>query len=644
MSRWKPKPRAPAANADRQSNSIDPAALAEQAEQLLRNGHSAQAESVSRALLARVPDQVTALMILSVICMASGRLAEAEATLRRGVRAHPLVAGFHVALGRLCLDSNRHGEALIFLENCVLLEPDSQDHRVALVALYQTRLFSTFSEASRLALLACLADQTLTHSSLHRAWLSLLRVDPAAAFVLRVFDGAREYESFRAQVTPDFLAAVRDQELLQRGLMRFLAADVAIERGLTFLRRWCLENRHELREWFSLLCELSRYCFLSEYVFDAPEDWSCLRDDQSTAEAVALLAAYTPADGELSDHEMLRLASLSDQACYQDLIRFWLREPREERLIRASIPVLTSITDDISRAVQAQYEENPYPRWTTVGSTTAGGPDAALRGQNKSILFAGCGTGREAVNAALNFPASRIVAIDLSRASLAYGIRKARELGVPNLSFAQADLLALSDHETRYDWIVASGVLHHLEDPEAGLRALLALLRSCGVLRIALYSRLARGAVREARALIRDAGLPATPAGIRAFRRAVLARDGSDAMRAWLTHSYDFYSLSQCRDLVFHVQERDFTLPEIAEILRALGLSVLHVGVRSPVHVSAYRTRFPDDPTATRLENWAVFEALEPALFAGMYDLWLCRESERRHIDPSWLGIATPLD
>ena len=43
-----------------------------------------------------------------------------------------------------------------------------------------------------------------------------------------------------------------------------------------------------------------------------------------------------------------------------------MREPQEEAQLRAAMPRLTPIEDTISRLVQNQYEENPYPRWVRI--------------------------------------------------------------------------------------------------------------------------------------------------------------------------------------------------------------------------------------------------------------------------------------
>ncbi len=218
-------------------------------------------------------------------------------------------------------------------------------------------------------------------------------------------------------------------------------------------------------------------------------------------------------------------------------------------------------------------------------------------------------------------------------------------MGIGNLSFTQADILDVGRLKKSYDFIMAAGVLHHMRDPLAGLRALLGVLRPGGVLRVMLYSRMARTAVVEARTWIEAGGFAPTPQGIREFRASVIARPGDDPVRVWLTRSYDFYSLSQCRDLVFHVQEHTFTLLEIADIARAFDLSVIHLDIPSPVHLAAYRDRFPGDPEATNLANWHRLEELTPSMFVGMYSLWLRRVADEADVDVdldvSWLQGAS---
>src|SRR5262249_30687172 len=156
--------------------------------------------------------------------------------------------------------------------------------------------------------------------------------------------------------------------------------------------------------------------------------------------------------------------------------------PRTEQELRGGIPVLTSIGDPVSRAVREQYEENPYPRWTQPDLTASPEPldeflrrqfpsaDVAALGRHEtlSVLIAGCGTGQQPIEVARQFSNAEVLAVDLSLASLAYGKRRALELRVTNVTFAQADILQLGELGRRFDLIQSTGVLHHLADPWAG--------------------------------------------------------------------------------------------------------------------------------------------------------------------------------
>ena len=131
-----------------------------------------------------------------------------------------------------------------------------------------------------------------------------------------------------------------------------------------------------------------------------------------------------------------------------------------------------------------------------------------------------------------------MLAIDLSLSSLAYAQRKTRELGLPNIEYAQADVLALGSIGRSFDVIDASGVLHHLSDPAAGWRALLSLLRPGGLMRVGLYSELGRADIVAARQFIAERGFDATAADIRRCRQELLATPlrCADELSGFLQH------------------------------------------------------------------------------------------------------------
>ncbi|MEK7327813.1 MAG: class I SAM-dependent methyltransferase [Chloroflexota bacterium] len=85
-----------------------------------------------------------------------------------------------------------------------------------------------------------------------------------------------------------------------------------------------------------------------------------------------------------------------------------------------------------------------------------------------------------------------VLAVDLSRASLAYAVRMAERFGVTSVTFQQADILEMGELDRRFHLIDCGGVLHHLKDPLKGWRVLVGLLEPDGLMKIALYSSRAR--------------------------------------------------------------------------------------------------------------------------------------------------------
>ena len=87
----------------------------------------------------------------------------------------------------------------------------------------------------------------------------------------------------------------------------------------------------------------------------------------------------------------------------------------------------------------------------------------------------------------------------------------------------------------------------------------------------------------------------------------------------------DFYSLSGCRDLLFHVQEHRFTLPQIGGLLERLNLEFIGFEFADGAPAAGYKERYPDDRSATNLANWHELEAAAPDTFAAMYQFWVRR-------------------
>ena len=249
-------------------------------------------------------------------------------------------------------------------------------------------------------------------------------------------------------------------------------------------------------------------------------------------------------------------AGLRDDPESADLVRIAFDEPREERRLAATIANPRIVHDPVTATVRAQYEEHPYPRWLTMHR-----PEPSAGATPRRALVAGCGTGLSAIRLALRHPTWSIDAIDISLPSLGYAMRKASEMNVHNIRFMHADLRDVSE---TYEHIESVGVLHHLPDPTAGLRALRDHLAPGGKMIIGVYSKRARASLARLRELAGDGS------DLRRARARLLASLHEDELAE--VEDLDFFELGHFRDTLYHSHEIEFTPLDLDAMIREAGL------------------------------------------------------------------------
>ena len=339
------------------------------------------------------------------------------------------------------------------------------------------------------------------------------------------------------------------------------------------------------------------------------------REGNDLAVAIAVCACYAPPPDAVLD------GITESNAALRELGTRVIIPRRRQRHIAQDLRPITTF-DDSSAIVANQYEQHPYPAWVAEPEFAGDAPRAVLKALGpagaktaRSVLVAGCGTGQHAIAAARNWPAAAILAVDLSRTALAYGIDKAAQARIDRIAFAQGDILRIEEIGRRFQVIEAVGVLHHLADPAQGLRALERVLAPGGVMKLALYSSAARRNLETVRGAFGPCD-GADDAEVRRFRAWALA--SLDAPE--ILYSPDFYSIGGCRDLMFHVREHAYTLEEIGILLESAGLRLL--ALEAP---AAAQLLLPAVPGPADTAGWRDVERLHPGLFGSMYQFWACR-------------------
>src|SRR3954467_6652643 len=159
--------------------------------------------------------------------------------------------------------------------------------------------------------------------------------------------------------------------------------------------------------------------------------------------------------------------------------------------------------DPLADPVAAQYERWVYPPcYTDLESLPLTEPNSNFKDfralhaaywptepyrEDRDILVAGCGTMAAACYAYL-YPSARMVGIDLSAASLAHEQLLKDKYNLTNLTLHRLPLEQAGSLGASFDFIASHGVLHHLADPAAGLRALREVLRRDGVIALMVYA------------------------------------------------------------------------------------------------------------------------------------------------------------
>jgi tetratricopeptide (TPR) repeat protein/SAM-dependent methyltransferase len=450
------------------------------------------------------------------------------------------------------------------------------------------------------------------------------------------------------------------QDPLVRALLENAhVCDLGLERLLTMIRHALLAAATDLAigtqaqdQTLGFYCAVARQCFINEFVFSyTDEELDRAQSLRARLVAAAQSGEAVPALWLVAVAAYFPLWSLP---CADTLLhRSWpepvrallaqqIAEPSEERSYRDGMRRLTAVADGVSHQVRQQYEENPYPRWVRLpvaerprsldGYLRHQFPFASFHSLNKGgdldILIAGCGTGQESIETAQQFPEARVLAVDLSLSSLCYAQRKSNERGLKNIEYAQGDITQLGSIGRTFDIIVSVGVLHHLADPMAGWRELLSLLRPGGLMLLGFYSERARESIVAARTYIAERGYASTAQDIRRCRQDLISLDNGKLFRQ-LTLFRDFYAISECRDLLFHVQEHRFTLPQLKAMLTELDLDFIGF-LLEPQVIKRYRQSFPQDASMTDFDHWNDFEARYPGTFAATYVFWVQKSAGAR--------------
>jgi SAM-dependent methyltransferase len=191
--------------------------------------------------------------------------------------------------------------------------------------------------------------------------------------------------------------------------------------------------------------------------------------------------------------------------------------------------------------------------------------------RNRGILVAGCGTSQAAIHA-LREADARVTAIDISETSLHHTRELQRKYRLQNLDVHRLAIEEVGELGRMFDQIVCTGVLHHLPDPDIGLRALRNVLAPDGGVHVMVYATYGRTGIYMMQEYCRLLGIDATEAELHGLGVTIGALSSDHPIAAVARQARDFRNPDALADALLHPQDRSYTVPQLYGWLERCGL------------------------------------------------------------------------
>ncbi len=239
---------------------------------------------------------------------------------------------------------------------------------------------------------------------------------------------------------------------------------------------------------------------------------------------------------------------------------------------------------DLTAEVSRFYESHPYPPPVDdLDAYRKSWDDRRRRAEShllwpnepyrddRSILVAGCGT-TQAAHYAARWPNARVLGIDVSAKSIAFTQELKGKYSLDNLEVRRLPLEHAAELRETFEHVVCTGVLHHLSEPDAGLRALHDVLAPAGALHVMVYAPFGRAGIYMLQDYCRRLGIGHTDADIRDLAASLKALPLDHPLAPLLRNSPDFTTSAGLADALLHPRDRSYSVPQFMEFLDRAGL------------------------------------------------------------------------
>ncbi|HSK63540.1 MAG TPA: class I SAM-dependent methyltransferase [Pyrinomonadaceae bacterium] len=226
------------------------------------------------------------------------------------------------------------------------------------------------------------------------------------------------------------------------------------------------------------------------------------------------------------------------------------------------------------------------------------------------VLVAGCGTW-QAARFALTHPAARVTAIDIAATSLQHTEALKQKYDMKNLETRQLALEDVGELDQQFDFIISTGVLHHLVDPDAGLRVLRSALRPEGAMYLMLYAPYGRTGISMFQEYCRTLGIDTSPQELRDLTETLRLLPQPHPLVLMFRGSKNALDAGALIDALLNPRDRTYSVPQLYDFLERNEMSFGRWYWQAPYSVCGDVAKTPHAARLAALPERDRFKAVE---------------------------------
>jgi len=199
-------------------------------------------------------------------------------------------------------------------------------------------------------------------------------------------------------------------------------------------------------------------------------------------------------------------------------------------------------------------------------------PEKLYNKEKLKILIAGCGSHQAAIYAKNN-PKHYFIGIDLSNNSISHQMKLIEKHGIKNLKLICDDFRKIVFKE-KFNLIISTGVIHHLECSGSALEYFEKNLENDGVISLMVYGNQSSYPINEIKKILDPLKLEHDNASISCIQKLFERINPNHPAKTFLKNYNDLEHKAGVVDMFLHKSEKFFSIKELFELLSNYNLEI----------------------------------------------------------------------